>query len=276
MPAVPRPDSPLSPLVEHASLAVMQTPAPVNHVFVDFENVHEIDPATFASKAINLTLLLGPAAKKLDIAIVEQFVAHAAAVHFIRLETKGKNAVDFALAYYLGQAVLADPTGYFHIISKDKGYDPLVEHLKTKKRHVHRHDSFASLLATIQPKPVHTPGSTLAPNPSSGAVAPQKTESQSHAPAKPPVLPAPKPQPPKPSLSEAAEHLRINLAGSISRPLTRKTLTRHAITVLGNKHSEEEVNAIIKMLCTANKIAINAQDKVEYRFPAATTPKSPA
>ena len=246
----------------------MQTPAPVNHVFVDFENVHEIDPATFASKAINLTLLLGPTAKKLDIAIVEQFVAHATAVHFIRLETKGKNAVDFALAYYLGQAVLADPTGYFHIISKDKGYDPLIEHLRAKKRHVHRHDSFASLLATIQPKLVQTPGSTLAPTPSSGAVAPQKAESHSQAPAKPPVPPAPKRQLSKPTLSEAAEQLLSNLVGSSSRPRTRKTLTSHASTGLSIKHTEEQAAHLIKELCSAGKIAINAQGKVEYRFPA--------
>ncbi len=37
------------------------------------------------------------------------------------------------IAYYLGQLAVADPTAYFHIISKDTGFDPLVQHLKAKK-----------------------------------------------------------------------------------------------------------------------------------------------
>jgi len=38
------------------------------------------------------------------------------------------------LAYYVGRAAVNDPHGFFHIISKDAGYDPLIEHLRS--RHV--------------------------------------------------------------------------------------------------------------------------------------------
>ena len=70
---------------------------------------------------------------------------HAASVQLVRLTSSGKNAVDFALAYYLGRAVLADPTAYFHLISKDKGYDPLIEHLRSRHVQVRRHDDFKTL-----------------------------------------------------------------------------------------------------------------------------------
>jgi hypothetical protein len=221
----------------------MSTPPPVNHVFVDFENVHEIDPAVIGMESTTFTFLIGPEKKKLDLAVVDKLLAHAGAVHLIRLATKGKNAVDFALAYYLGQAAHADPAGIFHIISKDCGFDPLVRHLEGKLTRVHRHASFVALADKLQPKPATPP-----------------------PPATKPVLA--RPAAPSTPSAAAAQLLEV-LTGSISRPRTRKTLTRHAITVLGNKLSEAQATALIQELCAANKIGISAQDKVEYRFPAA-------
>ena len=243
----------LSPPAEHTTLPAMTTPPPMNHVFVDFENVHEIDPAVLECQGLTVTLLLGPVKKKLDLAVVEQLVGHAAAVQFVRLATKGKNAVDFALAYDLGQAVLADPTACLHIVSNDKGYDPLVEHLHAKHVRVRRHGDFASLLGALTARPVPPP------NASAPRVAP--------VPASVVATPAPKPTPAKPVLSEGAAHLHEILASSVSRPRTRKTLTRHAITVLGNKIDEGQASRLIQELTAAGKIAINAQDKVDYRFP---------
>ena len=106
-------------------------PPPVNHVFVDFENVPEIDLKVISSKTVHLMLLLGPRQTKLDVALVEKLLQHAATVELVRLASAGRNAVDFTLAYYLGRAVAADPTGHFQIFSKDTGYDPLVEHLRS-------------------------------------------------------------------------------------------------------------------------------------------------
>jgi hypothetical protein len=51
---------------------------------------------------------------------------------YIVLEAHGPNALDFHIAYYLGVLVAADASGFFHIISKDKGFDPLIQHLKGK------------------------------------------------------------------------------------------------------------------------------------------------
>ena len=45
-------------------------PPPVNHVFVDFENVHEIDLAAIGSKGVSFTLLLGSRQTKLDVTVV--------------------------------------------------------------------------------------------------------------------------------------------------------------------------------------------------------------
>ena len=38
----------------------------MNHVFVDFENVHEVDPSVIGARSVSLTLLLGARQTKLD------------------------------------------------------------------------------------------------------------------------------------------------------------------------------------------------------------------
>jgi hypothetical protein len=128
-------------------------PPPMNHVFVDFENVHEVDPTVFGPKPVSLTLLLGARQTKLDAALVETLMHNAANVHLVRLTTSGKNALDFALAYYVGRAAMADPSGHFHIVSRDTGFDPLVDHLRSRHIHAHRHDDFATLTFSCPAKP---------------------------------------------------------------------------------------------------------------------------
>ena len=102
---------------------------------------------------MTLTLLLGPRQTKLDTPLVAKLLQHATSVKLIRLDSSGKNAVDFALSYYLGRTVLADPIAYYHIISKDTGFDPLVEHLKTQSVKIRRHDDFSTLTFSGPPKP---------------------------------------------------------------------------------------------------------------------------
>jgi hypothetical protein len=125
------------------------------HVFVDYENIKRIDPAVFALEGATFTLLLGPQNRTLDVALVEQLMAHAAAVDLVRLEESGRNAVDFALAYYLGRKAVTDPTAQFYLISKDTGYDPLIAHLRGRKVRVRRLDDFEGLSATRE---TPTPG----------------------------------------------------------------------------------------------------------------------
>ena len=52
---------------------------------------------------------------------------------YVKIASNGSNALDFHIAYYIGQLAASDPDAYFHIISKDAGFDSLIAHLKTKK-----------------------------------------------------------------------------------------------------------------------------------------------
>lgn len=130
----------------------MTTPTPLappmNHVFVDFENVHQVDLTLIGAKSVSFTLMVGAKQTKLDSDLVEKLMAHSSSVQLVKLKSSGKDALDFALAYYLGRAALADPTAYFHIVSKDGGFDPLIEHLRARHINVHRHVSCAELTFT--------------------------------------------------------------------------------------------------------------------------------
>ena len=97
------------------------TPPPVNYVFIDDENVPNLDLSSIEGKTVHVTLLLGPKKTRLPVEQVQSMMEHAASAQLIRLEKEGRNALDFTLAYYLGRAVQADPGAYFHLVSKDGG-----------------------------------------------------------------------------------------------------------------------------------------------------------
>lgn len=120
----------------------------MNHVFLDYENVHQIDLSLIGAESVSFTLLVGAKQSKLDTDLVQRMMEHSASVHLVKLKSSGKNALDFVLAYYLGRAALADPAAHFHIIAKDGGYDPLIEHLRERHINVRRHASCADLTFT--------------------------------------------------------------------------------------------------------------------------------
>jgi hypothetical protein len=49
---------------------------------------------------------------------------------YVQISGHGPSALDFHIAYYIGKLAVAHPNAYFHIISKDTGFDPLIKHLK--------------------------------------------------------------------------------------------------------------------------------------------------
>ena len=52
---------------------------------------------------------------------------------------------DFHIAYYIGRLAAETPDAFFHVISKDTGFDPLIKHLKTQKILCQRSKSIAEI-----------------------------------------------------------------------------------------------------------------------------------
>ena len=214
---------------------------PTNHVFVDVENVKVIDPAVIGAKNLRLYLFLGPHHKKLDVEVVEKLLEHSQTVQLIRSPKSGKNALDFVLAYHLGQAVQGDPKGYFHIVSKDAGFDALVDLLKSRHVKVKRHDDWAALHFQSVAKP-----------PMAAEVAPHISSSPA-----PNVIGA--------KLSQNAAKLLENLRKSVkNRPKKQKTLITHARNFSSKDKPEAEAEKVVAELQKAGHLAIDEKGTVSY------------
>ncbi|MFT3870931.1 MAG: PIN domain-containing protein [Nibricoccus sp.] len=227
----------------------------INHIFVDFENVHEVDLSLIGQKSIHVTVLMGAKQTKLDAALVEKLLLHADSVQLVRLLESGRNAIDFALAYYVGRAATLDPSGFFHIISGDTGYDPLVAHLRRNHVRAHRHDSFAALKEILaNGKSPESPAMPSAP--------PSRPLDPSSLPTSTP--PAKKK---KSTLSERiARVLEYLQSHPDTRPTTETRLAHHMPSMLGNGATESDAQQVIKSLRAAKKISISEKRRVTYHL----------
>ena len=84
---------------------------------------------------------MGAGQNKISIDIAQSLQRLGPRGEYVRVTGSGKDALDFHIAFYIGRISAEDPTGYFHIISKDTGFDPLIQHLKSKKVSVIRSKS---------------------------------------------------------------------------------------------------------------------------------------
>ncbi len=105
----------------------------INYVLIDYENVQVKSLARLRGEQFRVSVFLGPNNTRLPVELVLAIQDLGDRADYIQLETPGPNALDFHIAYHLGVLSTADPSGVFHIISKDSGFDPLVKYLKAKK-----------------------------------------------------------------------------------------------------------------------------------------------
>lgn len=105
----------------------------INYVLIDFENVQPESLAGLQQDHFKVMVFIGANQTKVPIEVVQAMQAMGNKAEYVRIAGNGPNALDFHIAFYIGQLAAADPTAFFHIISKDTGFDPLIAHLKTKK-----------------------------------------------------------------------------------------------------------------------------------------------
>jgi PIN domain len=114
-----------------------------NYVLIDYENVQPTDLAMLRDGPFKVKVFLGPNQSKISVALAAALQGLGANAEYVVLEAAGSNALDFHIAYYVGALSSQDPSAFFHIISKDTGFDPLIRHLKTKGVFAQRSTSIA-------------------------------------------------------------------------------------------------------------------------------------
>lgn len=104
-----------------------------NYVLIDYENVQPAALAVLEKEHFKVIVFVGANQSKITFETAASLQRLGPNASYIRISGNGPNALDFHIAFYIGQIAASDPTAYFHIISKDAGFDPLIQHLKTKK-----------------------------------------------------------------------------------------------------------------------------------------------
>lgn len=117
-----------------------------NYVLIDFESVQPTSLDTLAQDHYRVIVFVGATQAKLSFDLVSALQRMGERAQYVKMSGSGPNALDFHIAFYIGELAAQDPTAFFHIISKDTGFDPLIRHLKS--RHV-----FAVRSASIEEMP---------------------------------------------------------------------------------------------------------------------------
>jgi hypothetical protein len=116
-----------------------------NYVLIDFENIQPKNLDILRKHPFQILVFVGASQSKVpfDLAMAMQALGENA--KYIKIAGNGKNALDFHIAFYIGQLSLQEPDAYFHIISRDTGFDPLIKHLKSRKIKIQREKDLAEI-----------------------------------------------------------------------------------------------------------------------------------
>lgn len=132
-------------------------------LLVDYENIGKLDLGGIPA-GVRVPFFFGASQRtvpteflKAALRLGERFVP-------IDIEGQGKNALDFHIAFYLGEYLARAPHTTCVILSKDKGFDPLVRHLSRRGFAVRRANSMAEALSS-RGAPAAPPGGSRGGHP---------------------------------------------------------------------------------------------------------------
>lgn len=116
-----------------------------NYILIDLENVQPKNLEILKGHDFKVVVFVGSKQMKIsfDLAVAMQSLGGVA--EYVKIDGDGPNALDFHIAFYIGRISASDDNCYFHIISKDTGFDPLIRHLKTKKIYAQREKDISEI-----------------------------------------------------------------------------------------------------------------------------------
>lgn len=113
-------------------------------LLVDFENVQQID-FTHLSDNTDVIIFVGANQKAVPLELVASAQKLGSRIEWQKIEGNGNNALDFHIAYHLGRVAERSPQIHCIVLSKDKGFDPLLRYLNKIGLKVKRINSLLEL-----------------------------------------------------------------------------------------------------------------------------------
>lgn len=223
-----------------------------SYVLIDFENVQPKELGTLGGDGTKVMVFTGPAQPSVPKGLASAMQALGHAGSYVDIESRGPNALDMHIAYYIGRLAATDPGAEFHIISRDRDYDPLIRHLTARQIVCTRWKSVAEMNAARTAAPRRAPTPKPAPKPA--------TKAASKPASKAAAKPAPQP------LNRVDE-----VADKFVKRVHRRPSTLKALISTIKSHyralgiTETEVEAIVDELKKRGLIAVK-DGKVTYQL----------
>ncbi len=213
-------------------------------LLVDYENVTEIQSSILQIPSDwHVRVFVGRRQKQIPSELVQITQPLGNRLQWIQVEGEGPNNLDFHLAFYLGRLSTECAGRKFLILSKDKGFAPLLKHLGTIGVKCARVESLPGV---------------------AGALVKEAPVVKVHA-AKP-LVEVPGTKAPAKKEKEPWERAYDLLAGNkLARPKTLKALKDYLYSNFQKKMPEPTIQEIINTLKSKGMI-LDSGKKLEYRL----------
>jgi len=101
-------------------------------LLIDYENIQKVNLSDVPDNIL-VRIFVGQSQKSIPFELVQQAQRFGQCIEWIKIEGQGNNALDFHIAFYLGKLQTKHKGASFIILSKDKGFDPLIKHINNLK-----------------------------------------------------------------------------------------------------------------------------------------------
>ena len=205
-----------------------------HYALIDLENIQPASLQKLKKEGYQIKVFVGATQSKISIDLAAELQSFGSDAQYIRIETSGKNALDFHIAFYMGRISASDPGSRFIVLSKDTGYDPLLKHMRACGITANR--SGVALAGKTVPAPLSSP-----------------------------VVNQKKP-PPQMTMAERVAHAHqyLNRAGK-AKPAKLKTLNAAMKSVFLKKLDDSAISHLINELIRQG-IVIENQGSVSYKL----------
>lgn len=264
---------------DETAIAIAEAPGARTHVLVDWENVQPSDAELRAlvPEATDLWLFHGPNQKH----VAEQHAAFGDRATPIRIARTGKNALDFHLSFYIGYIASRQPEARFVVVSNDKGYEPMLDHVEAlgfaarrvgfarvkatrtpAKRRAPVTAKKAAVKVAAAPKPVPAKKAPARKAAAKPAVPKSSAQARKAAVKKVPATQRASKPPTQPTAQAKRTYAQV-LAMLQKRPATRlprkpASLLADIAQMIGTEASGVEAAAILDRLAAAGHVTVDA------------------
>ncbi len=123
-------------------------------LLIDFENLQTVSLESLDPQTTEPWFFVGGSQNKLPFNLVQSTQHFGDSLKWIKIEGNGKNNLDFHITFELGRIAESGRRDVeVYILSKDKGYDPVIEYARRFGLHVRRIVNLSQMPSSKQSAP---------------------------------------------------------------------------------------------------------------------------